>query len=458
MAIKYYSLLCLSLAMSVNALAEQADSTNNYAYGAELTITNSDSMFSRVELNKQIYTQTISPTLDDIRVFNRNGQTVPFSLINIYDTQKNNQQFDLDIYAINHHDMVKNDNKNSDNYSVSIQGKNVNVSIDKQNNSRAKYSDTYLLQVPYNVALNNPINNLKLSFSEQPENWQATADIAYSSDLRYWYNVVDNAPVMALTNSDNQNLTLTDFSLQTNSYYKSKNWLITLYSQNPIPTLTNVIASANNTSINNALFAIDFSLVSSDGQTAIYSLPTQMPIKEFSIALANTRSILPVSIYYNASRNNNNWQKLEDRIIRRTTYDDPPTLISLNNRLVSQLKLVTINSSFENAPNIVAYRNKVDLVFNSANNGPFILAWGSAQPKAAALLPSELLSDNDNISSIPSAIIGNSVTLQGDKALNIDQPIEPKGVPQWVIWLGLIIGAGVLVLMACKLFKEIKKQ
>lgn len=52
MAIKYYSLLCLSLAMSVNALAEQADSTNNYAYGAELTITNSDSMFSRVELNK----------------------------------------------------------------------------------------------------------------------------------------------------------------------------------------------------------------------------------------------------------------------------------------------------------------------------------------------------------------------------------------------------------------------
>lgn len=332
------------------------------------------------------------------------------------------------------------------------------VSIDKQNNSRAKYSDTYLLQVPNNVALNNPINNLKLSFSEQPENWQATADIAYSSDLRYWYNVVDNVPVMALTNSDKQNLTLTDFSLQTNSYYKSKNWLITLYSQNPIPTLTNVVASANNTSINNALFAIDFSLVSSDGQTAIYSLPTPMPIKEFGIALANTRSILPVSIYYNASSNNNNWQKLEDRIIRRTTYDDPPTLISLNNRLVSQLKLVTINSSFENTPNIVAYRNKVDLVFNSANNGPFILAWGSAQPKAAALLPSELLSDNDNNSSIPSAIIGNSVTLQGDKALNIDQPIEPKGVPQWIIWLGLIIGAGVLVLMACKLFKEIKKQ
>lgn len=66
--------------------------------------------------------------MDDIRVFNRNGQTVPFSLINIYDTQQNNQQFDLAIYAINHHDMVKNDNKNSDNYSVSIQGKNVNVS------------------------------------------------------------------------------------------------------------------------------------------------------------------------------------------------------------------------------------------------------------------------------------------------------------------------------------------
>jgi len=458
MKIKHYSILCLSLITSLYTWANQTESTNNYAFGAELTLTNPESMFSRVELDKQIYTQTTSPTLDDIRVFNSNGKAVPFTLVDVYDKQQYKQQFDMSIYSIDEDNLVAESNSKMNNYAISMQGQNINISVDKLNNPKDEYSNTYLLQIPDNSKINQPISNLKLSFAGQTGNWQATANVFYSSDLRDWNSVVSNVPVMTLTNNDNQIVSLSDISFQPSPSYKNKNWLITLSSQKPIPILTDVTASSNSASINNTLYPINFSLENADSQTAIYTLPTAMPVKKFSIELHNTGSVLPVSIYYKTNLNDKDWVKLEDRIIRKTANYDDPTSITLNGRLIAAIKLVTINSSFEEAPKLIAYRNKVDLIFNSANNAPFILAWGSAHPKLAALSSSALLSASDSPQSLPLAFIGNSVKLAGNDALVKDNETKSSVFSNWMIWLGLIAGAGVLVLLALKLLKEVKEQ
>lgn len=457
MIIKNYAILCLSLMVSVNVVSAHTESTNDYAFGAELNLTDSDSMFSRVELNTAVYTQTISPTLDDVRVFNRNGQTVPFTLIDVYSKKETNQQFDMTIYPINNNSQANNA-PSSDSYSISIEGENVTINLDRMSRTQEPYSRSYLLQVPNDVTIEQPIANFKLSFANQPENWQATANIAYSSDLRYWSQVARDVPIMALTNRDNSKLTLMDINFSSYSSYKNPHWVITLSSANPLPDLVKVIASSEQTSINNALYPINFTLQSSDAQNATYTLPSQQPIEEISIDLNRLRSVLPVSIFYKSNMKDENWIKLEDRIIRKTDNYDEPVHISFNGKLISGIKLTTINSSFEQAPELVAYRNKVDLVFNSANNAPFILAWGAAQPKSVALPSDALLSANDAIDSLPLAFIGDSVKLAGEQVLTTDQESSSSGIPQWVIWVGLIIGAGVLVLLAFKLFKEIKKE
>ncbi|GAA5111164.1 DUF3999 domain-containing protein [Orbus sasakiae] len=457
MIAKHFSVICLSLMVSFNALSVQTDSTDKYAYGAELYVTDNESMFSRVELDGNIYTQTVSPLLDDVRVFNRNGQTVPFSLIEVYDKQQSKQQFNMVMYPVSQTNEPARNSQQGD-YAVSIQGQNVNIKVDKLSDSLAKYSTTYLLQLPKDSNVVNPISNLKLTFEEQAENWQAVADISYSTNLKYWEDVTTNVPIMVLNNNQDQVLKLTDISFQPYSYYKNVTWLITLYSQKKIPKLTGVTASANNTLLSNALHPIDFTLTSSDGQNAIYTLPIAIPVKELGIALYQSRSVLPVSIFYKASSKDEQWIKLEDRIIRQTNYDDEQTRIAVNQRLISQLKIVSLNSNFDEAPKVIAYRNKVDLVFNSANNAPFILAWGSATAKPAALSSSALLSANDSISSLPLAYIGDPVKLAGDKALHDDGNVQSSGIANWIIWLGLIIGAGLLVILALKLLKEIKKN
>lgn len=456
MRIKNYSILCVSLMISFNALSTEVETTNSYAFGAELNLTDTESMFSRVELDEQIYTQTKSPKLDDLRVFNHNGQTVPFTLIEVYNKQHKNQQFEMVMYPLDQ-DSSKN-NSNNSNYSISIDGQQVNINLDTADKITNGYHRSYLLQIPNGTKIEQPIANFKLSFAEQAENWQATANIAYSSDLRYWNNIIDDVPIMVLTNTDNSQLALLDINFPTYSSNKNRNWLITLSSQKPIPKLNKVIASSDNTTINNALYPIDFALESSDAQEVIYTLPSAQPVKQIAVELNNARSVLPMSIFYKTNDKAQDWIKLEDRIIRKTDYNDEPTMIELDGRLISAIKLTAINSSFAQAPKLVAYRNKVDLIFNSANNAPFIIAWGAAQSKSAALSSSTLLSASDSPDSLPLAFIGEQVKLAGDKALSIDKPVQSSGFPQWIIWLGLIIGAGALVWLAFKLFKEIKKQ
>ncbi|RKS85042.1 uncharacterized protein DUF3999 [Orbus hercynius] len=457
MIIKSFSTLWLLFMVSFSALSAPTESTDNYAFGAELTLTDTESMFSRVELNKQVYLQSVSPTLDDIRVFNRNGQAVPFTLINVYNKQPNKQQFNMDIYPINQDNLANGTSTNNRNYTVAVDGQTININIDKPSNTQERYTATYLLHIPDDNKITQPISNLALSFAQQAENWQATASILYSPDLRYWGNVVNNESIMVLSNQDKQQLALTDINFQPNSDLKTYNWLITLNSAKPIPQLTQVIATSSNTAMNNALFPIDASVSRFTAQNVIYTLPVAIPVKELSIELYNNRSILPVSIFYKTDLQDEQWIKFDDRIIRKTNSYDEPTRFSLNGRLIGALKLDAINSSFEQAPKLVAYRNKVDLVFNSANNAPFILAWGSAQSKAAALPSSTLLSATDSLQSLPLAFIGSSVKLAGDKVLIQDSNSTSANFPRWIIWLGLIGGAFILVLLALRLLKEIKK-
>lgn len=457
MKISNYVTLCLSLLISFTALSAPSESTHDYAFGAQLNLTDQDSMFSRVELNSEVYTQTKSPTLDDVRVFNRNGQVVPFALLDVYSKKQHNQQLAMQLYPLNADNRIDN-NTASNHYAISIQGKNVNIVLDDENNAQQQYQYSYLLQIADDIKIERPLTNFKLTFADQPQNWQASATVLYSSDFKYWNQAVSNVPIMALTNSDNSKLTLMDINFPSYARHKSRIWLITISSANPLPELINVTALSKDTQVNNAFYAINLTLQSSDQQNAIYTLPASIPLNELTIELNSLRSVLPVNIFYKTNAADQNWLKLEDRILRKIDDYDLPTHINLDNRHVAAIKITTINSSFEQAPTLIAYRNKVDLVFNSANNAPFILAWGSANPKSAALPTTSLLSANDSIDSLPLAFIGSPVKLAGEQALISHDAPASASLPKWLIWLGLVFGAGVLVVLALKLFKEIKKQ
>lgn len=447
----------LILAMSSAVLAA-TESPSDYAYGAKLEYIDNTSAFHKIQLPEAVYQQTLSPNLDDVRVFNNNGYPVTFALINEVKPQSTIEPMNLDIYQLN---KEENSEQNIGKYSVSINGNKTSIYIDNQleNNEPAGYLATYILKLPNNQ----PAQSLSsFTFNWQPTdyNWHAKTQISYSSDLKNWKNLVYNEPLMTLTNNDGSSLELNEININSYhySYAKGTYWLVTIMSKNPIPKLSSVFATNKAASTQNATIAFNFKQISANNDSATYQLPSPQPLSALSIELQQDRTVQPIEIYYKTDITSDNWVKLEDRIIRRIDSSDTTTPFALSPRLpvIQAIQLKAINGSWEQAPEVQGLRHRIGLVFNSSNNGPFLLAWGSAQAKAVAISQQSLIHDQE-LDNIDTAQIGATVVLSGDKALQQNNDSQSSGFPQWIIWLCLIAGAGLLILLAYKLSQEIKK-
>jgi hypothetical protein len=141
--------------------------------------------------------------------------------------------------------------------------------------------------------------------------------------------------------------------------------------------------------------------------------------------------ILPLNIFY---KDGDKWIKLERHIVNEKAD------IKLQKSIFTKEFMLKINGGFANIPKLSIYRKRVDIVFNSANNAPFILAYGSYGANALDLCSSDFLKDVD-INYIPIVKTGDAVELSGEKALEVK--IEKKSgfvVPKWAIWIALVLG------------------
>ncbi|WP_294614786.1 DUF3999 family protein [uncultured Gilliamella sp.] len=453
----------LYLLLLISGLSHATETTLDYAYGATIKLTDEASMYNRIDLTNDVYTQTVSSYLDDVRVFNQKGQPVPYSLVNIYQQNNESQTFPATIYSLDNSRKINSDdssNQDLERYNININSKDIQINLDKTTDKDSN-SATYLLQIPDNIKLEKSITSLSIDFDTTiTQNWQATARLMCSYDLKNWRSVMDNIPIMSLTdNNNNQSLKLNTIDIPPQYNFKAHYWIIVLTAkQNAIPNFKTVEFTSKNNRTEVALFPIDSVLTSSNHQEATYILPSPQPVKELSIQLASTRSVLPLSMYYKTSDDDKIWHKLSDYIIRRVNSDDQPQRIKLDyaNLNVQQLQIRAINASFDEAPKITAYRDRMSIIFNSSNNGPFILAWGSIKATSASLTEQALLSNVQSAIDLPQAYLGDRVELAGESAL-IQTTTEPSHFPKWIIWICLIAGAAFLIILALKLIKEIKK-
>lgn len=465
--------ILFSSLLLISGLCQATDQTNQYAYGAMIEINDNTSMYNRIDLTSEVYTQALSNTLDDVRVFNHKGQLVPFALVNVYQQYDKNDTFPVTVYTLdNTQQSHKNDNNDTkkeeqnklsiEQYSININNKNVQIYLDNPNKQEG-YNATYLLQIPNEIKLEQPFSRLSIDFdTSQNLNWQATAKLLYSNDLKKWQTAINDIPIMSLIdNNNNQSLNVNTIDLPSGINFKSNYWILQLKSDKQlVPSIKGVEFTSRKEMPTKALYPINFDLISFNEQEAIYQLPTSLPIKELSIKLQNDRTVLPASIYYKISDNDKTWHKLDDYIFRRIN-DDQGQSIKINNSVlnIKQLKIKAINASLNDAPFVTAYRYRMSIIFNSANNGPFILAWGSANAKPASLSEKALLADSISSQNVPEAYLGDNVKLGNKKVLSETDNISTKSpiLPKLLIWGILIAGSIFLMFLALKLLKEMKK-
>ena len=464
--------ILLSSLLLISGLSQAADRTNQYAYGAMIELSDSESMYNRIELTGDIYTQALSSTLDDVRVFNQKGLPVPFALANVYQQNDENQTFPVTVYSLDNHQENDNNNNQEDEiegkklsaigqYNININNKNIQINLDNANKPN-EYQATYLLQIPSEIKLGQPFSRLSIDFEEM-SNWQATANLLYSNDLKKWQTAIDNVPIMSLTdNNNNQSLNVNTIDLPSGMNFKSIYWILQLKSDKQlIPSIKTVKFTSRKATPVRDLYPIDLNLISADEQEATYQLSTSLPIKQLTIKLQNERTVLPATIFYKTSDNDKTWHKLDDYIFRSINDTNQSQTINFNNSTlnIKQLKIKAINASLDNPPSVTAYLYRMRIIFNSANNGPFILACGSPIAKPASLSEKALLSDTISAQDVPEAYLGDKVKLGNREVLSQtdDNSSKSSSLSKWLIWGVLIAGALFLMLLALKLLKEVKK-
>jgi hypothetical protein len=398
-----------------------AQSSYDYAYGFELEV-EEGSALSRVYIPDEVYLYSLSPSLDDVAIFNKNNQVVAFSFVNAEKKEDITHEVPVTLYLVS----------------------------DKFNNRTNSYTYTYFVELSDKKEKRPELSKFKLEWESAEYNWEARADVNLEIIDGYDTSAARDALLADLKDvSDKSSLKSDEIALSYSTYYGDviRGWQLVITSETQIPNITSVKAYKKEQFIDEPLVQLDTEHEENADKSVVYKLPSAQPVEAISVDLLRNNLILPLSIFY---KNGDKWIKLDGRVVNRDAY------IKFPQTVVAKEFLLKTNSGFSDIPRFTVHRKRTDIVFNSANSAPFILAYGSFEAKALDLEESALLKGAD-IDSIPTAYVGNAVKLNA-QALEAKAEVKEGGVPKWVIWAALVLGVVFLVFLAYRLSRELKEK
>ncbi|HGM5490812.1 TPA: DUF3999 family protein [Serratia fonticola] len=448
-------LLLAALCLAGVANAEPvAGKPQDFAYGMSLT-TEVNEPFFRIELPEAVYTESVWPDMRDVRVFNNQGQAVPFALTANVTTQENRQTFPLRLFP-----MKGKRGTNQEQQVISLKsagGVEVTLPVD----SDKPMGNSYLLEIPQHEGDYPRLTQLKLVWDRLPENWQTRVSLFHSSDLKDWSTSAEDVPLMDLASGSDRVLLDT---IDVDDYSKPSYLLLVFNDAKSAPDLklqsAQGIVSSRYTQ--QQRIGLTFKQKAISASEAEYSWPNPQPLNNISIRPTQGNTVLPLEIDYRSAANDT-WHPLTKQVVFSVNGRNAEP-IPLNGLLVQGIRLKGINQQWgDSLPEISAQRDSQTLIFNAQGSSPFLLAWGSkaAQPQAIpldSLIPAELRKAVD-ADALPEAGLQSQVTLGGAERLSaVDAAEEASMWKKGLLWLLLVLGAGGLVLLALKLWKEVQQK
>lgn len=426
-------------------------SPNNFAYGAQIEIKDKEAIVGRVGLNEDVYLKTFSKNLDDIRIFDKNTNMVPFSLVPKSSSKIILKSLDMAIFPIG---------DNEEKITRELEQKKIDTS---------KYEYTYIITLPENSNFSSALKFIKLEFDDANYNYEAEVGVAFKENTNAKEIVLTTnySKVMQLKDEKNQNSLKLDM-VELNFYGLQKqkkfyqdgansefSWTVKLSSDKKLPKLINVVGYYEEYSVENDYITFNMKSNNTQANTFDFSLPNFQPISEIHIYLDIRNAILPVEIFYK-SEQNDEWVKLQDMIVTSIGDNYHSNKISFMQPLyIRELKIKSINTHFNNNIHVSVNRKEYEILFNSANNAPFLLAYGSNLAKKASIDSSIFLEQKH----MTYTYFNKEMVLAGEKAyIQKTEDSQNSSVPKWLIWTILGFGVIFLVFLAYKLSKEIKKE
>lgn len=441
----------LLLPISTFAATPAAMIPEDFATGMHLQ-TSGNSPFYRIALPEAIYTGAAHPDLRDIRVFNHNGESLPFALVSEpTPTRVQAKTTKLQAFKLPTHK-----EGDIDTGTVIVQRDNVHLSWSKDlQNDRPQIllMSTSKKESEQTITL----SSIKLDWADSNNSWQQDVILESSSDLSYWNIVETQLPLMDLKqNGQRLRVDTLKFPSTTARY-----WRLTL-TEAQTPELKSITGIEQTESSSTPLTWIKPSKTEKpETWQRIYQFALAQPIESLKISLPQANTVLPYTLEYRDNPKNT-WQPLVQnvawRLNRNNGNEHESPALELNGTYASELRLSAGPAGWGSGePTLEIGRHNQHLYFNARGSNPYLLTWGSAAAPAANLLPESLIPgyNAENWNNYPETSSSDTLELGGEKRRF--EPSLAERQARWqtqLLWVVLIAGVAGLAGLAFKLWRE----
>jgi hypothetical protein len=447
---KTVRVICLGLAMTAVATAASPIRTD-FAYGVEVRSGESAAVYE-VPLPLAVYQHTAFSDLRDVRVFNADGEIVPHVIrTQIKPVTVTKSTLQLPLFPLR------------GNVDEALEGMQITVSSGSESlavraQSKEKQSLPVVAYLIDARAAKQPLTALELTWSTTAPQFSTAVTVETSDDLRYWYNVVSEAPLVHLQ-FNGQELSERRIDLPP---AEAKFLRLTWGGQKALFELQSVQAQMRSQQVEMVRESTQATAIKVEDNDHEYSfdLRAHLPVREINVDLPQVNTVVEVELLSRA-QSKDEWR----HVINSTFYRMVSGGQEVRNRALPiggstdryWLMRIKSNGAIGNGlPMLTAAWEPQRLLFVARGESPFLVAFGSSLVQQAetsfdALLTSE---STANESSVVRPVIVHSgalMELGGATRLTAKQPADWK---RWLLWGVLLLGVGVLVWMARRLLQE----
>jgi len=439
--------MILVMAVCIARAADpEVSSPGDFAYRMQVNGTG-DSAAYRVALPLAVYQKVVHPDLADLRVFNATGEQVPFAIERPAAGTVSNAATALALFPLK-------DDSTATLDAVRVTIESGRGAINVQTRAAAPPSgriNTYLVD---GRSVEVAIAALRLQWPEDAPDFAGRLRVESSDSLGDWRYVTAGAPVANLRSIAGRLIEQrVEFSPT-----KAKYWRLSWAGPAAPFAITAVMAEPARQSVEAHHATLEVSALATPGKPGEfeYDLGARLPVDRINLNLSEPNTVVEVELLSRAY-GDDAWQAVRRSGFYRLKSDgeelrNGPVAVELNTDRHWLLRVNSKGGGFGRAaPHLVVEWVAHELVFVARGTGPFYVAYGNAIADSAAVslavLPKSV--------SIAAASLSNPESLGGEGRLQ--PPPAPYAWKAAILWVVLIIGAGLLAWMALRLSKDFSR-
>lgn len=460
MRAKFLLACFLAASASFASSAFAAEKPADFSYGLTLRTDGKDALY-RLELPTSVYQGMASRDRADVRVFNAAGEVVPHAFRYRTATDEiRSAPIALKIFPI-----YGEETTNLDGLVVDVQRTATGsiIKLNRQPAERSRKLRAYLLDASM---IGQPLQSLELDVKTAPAStYVARATLEASDDLATWRMVVAEAPLVSLEHGGERLEQRRIMFAASKARYFRISWR----GMPDEAVLAGVLAEAGNARVDTARAweNVTGHLDADKAGEYLFDAQGHFPADRIRLELPQANSIAQFQLFAR-NRSTDPWHPITHGLWYRLNRDgsellSPPLAIATNADRYWRLKVDQKGGGIgAGEPRLGLGWVAQDLVFSARGEGPFTLAFGNREAKAAAYPIESLVpgyqSDSGTGLGIraatvmsPPSSIGQNPALQPAAVRTPDESIDVK---KWILWSCLVVGVLLLAWMAWRLLKQ----